>query len=41
MTIVEGDTGLIVIDPLLATETAKAALELYFQQPPAPSRWSP
>jgi alkyl sulfatase BDS1-like metallo-beta-lactamase superfamily hydrolase len=29
MTIVEGDTGLIVIDPLLGIETAKAALELY------------
>ncbi|WP_293423474.1 alkyl/aryl-sulfatase [Phreatobacter sp.] len=34
MTIVEGDTGLIVIDPLLATETAKAALELYFAHRP-------
>ena len=29
MTIVEGDTGLIVIDPLLGIETAKAALALY------------
>ena len=31
MTIVEGDTGLIVIDPLSSTETAKAGLELYYQ----------
>jgi alkyl sulfatase BDS1-like metallo-beta-lactamase superfamily hydrolase len=29
MTIIEGDTGLIVIDPLISTEVAKAALELY------------
>jgi alkyl sulfatase BDS1-like metallo-beta-lactamase superfamily hydrolase len=34
MTIVEGDTGLIVIDPLLSTETAHAALELYYQHRP-------
>lgn len=34
MTIVEGDTSLIVIDPLLATETAKAALDLYYQHRP-------
>lgn len=34
MTIVEGDTGLIIIDPLLATETAKAALDLYFAHRP-------
>ncbi len=32
MTIVEGDTGLIVIDPLGATETARAALDLYYQE---------
>lgn len=31
MTIVEGEDGLIVIDPLSATETAKAGLELYYQ----------
>src|SRR5215471_16602713 len=30
MTIIEGDTGLIVIDPLLSAETAKAAIELYY-----------
>jgi alkyl sulfatase BDS1-like metallo-beta-lactamase superfamily hydrolase len=29
MTIVEGDTGVIVIDPLISTETASAALDLY------------
>jgi alkyl sulfatase BDS1-like metallo-beta-lactamase superfamily hydrolase len=29
MTIIEGDTGLIVIDPLISTEVAKAALDLY------------
>ena len=29
MTIIEGDTGLIVIDPLISTEVAKAALVLY------------
>ncbi|TQM44887.1 alkyl/aryl-sulfatase [Pseudonocardia cypriaca] len=29
MTIVEGDTGSIVIDPLISTETAAAALALY------------
>jgi alkyl sulfatase BDS1-like metallo-beta-lactamase superfamily hydrolase len=34
MTILEGDTGLIVVDPLLAVETAKAALDLYYQHRP-------
>ena len=34
MTIVEGDTGLIIIDPLITTETAKAALDLYYQHRP-------
>ena len=34
MTIVEGDESLIVIDPLLAIETAKAGLELYYQHRP-------
>ncbi len=29
MTVVEGDTGVIVIDPLISAETAKAALTLY------------
>ena len=29
MTIVEGDTGVLVIDPLISTETAAAALALY------------
>ncbi|MFJ4657079.1 alkyl/aryl-sulfatase [Nocardia sp. NPDC088792] len=30
MTIIEGDTGVIVIDPLISAETAKAGLDLYF-----------
>jgi len=34
LTIVEGDTGLIVIDPLISSETAKAAMDLYFQHRP-------
>ena len=34
MTIIEGDTGLIVIDPLVSTETAHAAIELYFAHRP-------
>ena len=33
MTIVEGDSGLILIDPLLSNETAKAALDLSRQPP--------
>lgn len=35
MTVVEGQTGLIVIDPLLSVETSRAALALYFQHRPA------
>ncbi len=35
MTIVEGETGLIVIDPLISTETARAALDLYLAHRPA------
>jgi alkyl sulfatase BDS1-like metallo-beta-lactamase superfamily hydrolase len=34
MTIVESDTGLIVIDTLTAAESAKAALDLYYQNRP-------
>jgi alkyl sulfatase BDS1-like metallo-beta-lactamase superfamily hydrolase len=34
MTIVEGDTSLIIIDPLLAAESARAALDLYYQHRP-------
>jgi alkyl sulfatase BDS1-like metallo-beta-lactamase superfamily hydrolase len=34
MTIIEGDAGLIVIDPLTVAETAKAALDLYWQNRP-------
>lgn len=32
MTLIEGKTGVIVIDPLISTETAAAALALYRQQ---------
>ena len=39
MTIIEGDTGLIVIDPLISTEVAKAAMELYLKHGRT-SRWS-
>ncbi|MDM0085373.1 alkyl sulfatase dimerization domain-containing protein [Variovorax sp. J31P179] len=34
MTILEGDTGLIVIDPLLSVETARAAMDLYRRHRP-------
>lgn len=34
MDIIEGKNGLIIIDPLLTKETAKAALELYYQHRP-------
>jgi alkyl sulfatase BDS1-like metallo-beta-lactamase superfamily hydrolase len=34
MTLIEGDTGLIVVDPLLSVESASAALELYYQHRP-------
>lgn len=34
MTIYEGDTGIIVADPLISAETAKAALDLYFAHRP-------
>jgi alkyl sulfatase BDS1-like metallo-beta-lactamase superfamily hydrolase len=34
MTIVESDTGLIIVDTLSAAESAKAALELYYQNRP-------
>lgn len=32
MTIIEGKTGIIIIDPLVTTEVAHAGLELYYQQ---------
>jgi alkyl sulfatase BDS1-like metallo-beta-lactamase superfamily hydrolase len=35
LTIIEGDSGLILIDPLLSNETAKAALALYLANRPA------
>ncbi|TDF64067.1 alkyl/aryl-sulfatase [Cupriavidus sp. L7L] len=34
MTVVEGDAGLIIIDPLLTAETARAALDLYYKHRP-------
>lgn len=34
LTIVEGDTGLIVMDPLVSPETARLALDLYFEHRP-------
>jgi len=34
MTIIEGDTSLIIVDTLLAAEAARAALELYYQHRP-------
>ena len=34
LTIIEGDTGIIIVDPLVSTETAKAALDLYFKHRP-------
>jgi linear primary-alkylsulfatase len=34
MTIIEGDRGLIVIDPLISTEVARAGLDLYLQHRP-------
>jgi alkyl sulfatase BDS1-like metallo-beta-lactamase superfamily hydrolase len=37
MTIVEGDTSLIIVDTLATAETARAALELYYQHRPRKS----
>ena len=34
MTIIEGNTGLIIIDPLLAEEIAKRALDFYYENRP-------
>jgi len=34
MTIIEGDTGLIIIDPLMSPSTARAGLDLYYQNRP-------
>lgn len=34
LTIVEGDTGLILFDPLISTECSKAALDLYYEHRP-------
>ena len=34
MTVIEGDSGLIIIDPLVVPDSARAALELYYQHRP-------
>jgi alkyl sulfatase BDS1-like metallo-beta-lactamase superfamily hydrolase len=34
ITFVEGDDGIVVIDPLISTETAKASLDLYYANRP-------
>jgi alkyl sulfatase BDS1-like metallo-beta-lactamase superfamily hydrolase len=34
MNVIEGDTGLIIMDPLVSTEVAAAALELYYRHRP-------
>lgn len=34
LTIVEGDSGLIIFDPLISAETARAALNLYYEHRP-------
>lgn len=34
MTIIEGDRGIIVVDPLMSAETASAALDLYYRHRP-------
>ncbi len=34
LTIIEGEGGIIVVDPLISTEAARAALELYYQHRP-------
>lgn len=34
LTVIEGDTGVIVVDPLISVETARAALDLYFEHRP-------
>jgi len=34
MTIIEGDSGLIIVDPLTVNESSKAGLELYFKHRP-------
>ena len=34
LTIIEGKTGIIIVDPLISAETARAALELYYQHRP-------
>ena len=40
MTIIEGDSGIIVVDPLISAENAAAALKLYYAHRPH-KRWWP
>ena len=37
MMIIEGTTGIILIDPMTSVETARAALELYYANVPGPA----
>ena len=39
MDVIEGDTGLIIVDPLISAETARAALDLYRAFGPASRSW--
>ena len=39
MTVIEGDSGLILIDPLTTAEVARAALEHLLRAPAEASRW--
>jgi len=34
LTIIEGEDGIIIVDPLISAETARAALDLYYQNRP-------
>lgn len=39
ITFIEGDTGIIVIDPLVTPNAAKASLDLYFKHRPQNRLW--
>ncbi|RUR12987.1 MBL fold metallo-hydrolase [Legionella septentrionalis] len=34
ITFIEGPQGIVIVDPLISTETAKASLDLYFKHRP-------
>ena len=38
LTIVEGEQGITIYDPLISAETARAALDLYYQEPAEEAR---